>query len=47
MTVRSEDKDSVMLALIEKLFGGRFSAVDEFREFLKEKGIPCGWMTWA
>jgi hypothetical protein len=47
VTVRAEDKDSVILALIEKLFGGRFSAVDKFREFLKEKGIPFGWMTWA
>lgn len=47
VTVKAENKDSVILALIEKLFGGRFSAVDEFREFLKEKGIPFGWMTWA
>jgi hypothetical protein len=47
VTVKAEDKDSVILALIEKLFGGRFSAVDEFRDFLKERGIPFGWMTWA
>jgi len=47
VTVRAEDKDSVILALIERLFGGRFSAVDEFREFLKEKCIQFGWMTWA
>lgn len=47
VTVKAENKDSVILAFIEKLFGGRFSAVDEFREFLKEKGIPFGWMTWA
>jgi len=47
VTVRAEDKDRVILALIEKSFGGRFSAVDEFRDFLKEKGIPFGWMTWA
>ncbi len=46
VTVGAEDKDAVILALIEKQFGGRFSAVDEFREFLKEKGIPFGWMTW-
>jgi len=47
VTVRAEDKDSVILVLIEKLFAGRFRAIDEFREFLKEKGIPFGWMTWA
>jgi hypothetical protein len=46
VTVKAEDKDRVTLALIEKVFGGRFSAVDEFREFLEEKGIPFGWMTW-
>ena len=47
VTVKAEDKDIVILALIERLFGGRFGAVDEFREFLKEKGIPFGWMTWS
>ncbi len=46
VTVQAEDKDWVLLALIEKLFGGKFRAVDEFREFLKEKGIPSGWGTW-
>jgi len=46
VTVRAEDKDSVILALIEKLYGGKFGAVDEIREFLEEKGIPFGWMTW-
>ncbi len=44
--VKAEDKDRVILALIEKLFRGRFRAVDEIREFLEEKGIPFGWMTW-
>ncbi len=47
VTVRAEDKDGLILALIEKLFGGRFGAVDEFREFLKEKGVPFEWMTWG
>ena len=47
VTVAAADKDRVMLALIEKLFAGRFSAVDEFRAFLKERGIPFGWMTWG
>jgi hypothetical protein len=46
VTVREERKDQVLLALIKKVFGGKFRAVDEFREFLKEKGIPFGWMTW-
>jgi hypothetical protein len=46
VTVDAGDKDKVLLALIEKIFGGNFSAVDEFREFLEGKGIPFGWMTW-
>lgn len=40
VTVRAEDKDRVLLALIEEIFGGRFHASDEFREWLKTKGIP-------
>jgi hypothetical protein len=47
VSIRRQDEDRVILALIEKLFGGRFGAVDEFSEFLKEKGIPFGWMSWA
>jgi hypothetical protein len=46
VTVRTEDKDRVLLALIEKVYGGRFSAVDEFRKFLQEKKIKFGWMIW-
>jgi hypothetical protein len=46
VTVREEDKDQVLLALIQKVFGGKFRAVDDFREFLEEKGVPFGWMTW-
>jgi hypothetical protein len=46
-TVKQEDKDKLLLALIEKLYGGHFSAVDEFRTFLELKGIPFEWMTWA
>jgi hypothetical protein len=46
VTVSAENKDRLLLALIEKVFGGKFGAVDEFREFLEGKGIPSGWMTW-
>ena len=38
--VKAEDKDRVLLALIEEVFGGRFHASDEFREWLKAMGIP-------
>ena len=46
VTVRAENKDRAMLALIETLFGGKFNAVDEFRECLHTKEIPFEWMTW-
>lgn len=38
--VKANDKDWVLLSLIERVFGGRFHASDEFREWLKEVGIP-------
>jgi hypothetical protein len=46
VTVKPEDEDRLILALIQNQFGGKFSAVDEVREFLREKGIPFGWMVW-
>lgn len=46
VTLDAEQKDRLLLALIEKCFGGRFSAVDEFREFVKSKEIPFTWRTW-
>jgi hypothetical protein len=38
--VRAKKKDEVILAFIERLYGGKFEASKEFREWLKEKGIP-------
>jgi hypothetical protein len=45
--VRSEHKDDVLLALMEKLYGGSASAVTDFREFLKSRGIPNEFDTWV
>lgn len=39
-------KDRLLLALIEKCFGQRPSAVDEFREFVRSEEIPVTWKTW-
>lgn len=47
VTVLAEHKDMLLLALIEKLYAGRFSAVDEFRDFLESKGIPHKFENWA
>jgi hypothetical protein len=38
--IKAKDKDWVLLALIEAVFGGRFHASDEFREWVKAVGIP-------
>ncbi|MCX6583219.1 MAG: hypothetical protein NT166_23840 [Candidatus Aminicenantes bacterium] len=47
VTVQAEHKDMLLLALVEKLYGGHFSAVDEFRDFLESKGIPHKFENWA
>lgn len=47
VTVLPEHKDKLLLALIEKLYGGHFSAVDEFRDFLEAKGIPHKFENWV
>lgn len=46
VTVHAQHKDRLLLALIEKLYGGRFHAVDEFRDFVKSRGIPFEWGSW-
>jgi hypothetical protein len=46
VTLEADQKDRLLLALIEKCFGGKPSAVDEFREFVGSKSIPFTWMTW-
>lgn len=35
------NRDLALLILLERVYKGRFSAFDEFREFLKLKGIPA------
>jgi hypothetical protein len=47
VTVPVEEKDAVLLALIEALYKGHFSAVDEFRALLVEKGIPHDFQVWT
>jgi len=47
VTVQKEQKDKLLLMLIEKLYGGTFSAVDDFRAFLESKGIPHQFQNWV
>lgn len=45
--VPSKYKDHVLLALLEELYGGNGSAVSDFREFLKSRGIHSEFDTWV
>ena len=47
VTVRSGDKDRLLLHLIESIYKGNFFAVDDFRKFLKPSGIPFEWNVWT
>ena len=43
VTVNSDDKDSVLLHLIQE----KFESETNFQEWLKEKEIPCEFMSYA
>jgi len=45
--VPSGHKDDVLLALMERLYGGNASAVSDFRNPLKSRGIPNEFDTWV
>lgn len=47
VAVPGEHKDDVLLALIERLYGGNPSAVDEFRDFVKSRGIQSEFGSWV
>jgi len=47
VSVLPEQKDRVLLALLEQAFGGHFSAVDEFCAFLESRDIPFEFWSWA
>lgn len=44
--VAKEDKDRLLLALLERVFGGKIGAVEEFTEFARSKGIRVSWFRW-
>ncbi len=45
--IAEEHKDALVLALMERAFGGRLSADRDFREFLKSKRIPYQFDSWV
>ncbi len=47
VVVKAEHKDAVLLALIERVFGGTDRASDNFRAWLAEKGIPSEFGSYA
>ena len=47
VVVQEEQKDRVLLALMEKAFGGNSKAVSEFMDLMKSKGIPYEFDTWT
>jgi hypothetical protein len=44
--VDKEDKDRLLLALLEEVFRGNTGAVEAFRDFVQSKGIPVAWFRW-
>ena len=44
--VAKEDKDRLLLALLERVFRGNLGAVEEFRDLARSKDIPVSWFRW-
>jgi hypothetical protein len=47
LVIPADQKDRVLLALLEELYRGNRRAVSEFQSFLKERDIPCAFHSWA
>lgn len=47
VVVPEDQKDRVLLALIEKLYSGNSRIVSEFMELMKLKGIPFEFGSWT
>jgi len=45
--VTIDEKGDVLLALLERVYAGRFSAVDEFRKDMQAKDIPNEFGSWV
>ena len=39
--VKKKHKDKLIIALMEKLYGGKDSCPEEFRSLMEDNGIPC------
>jgi hypothetical protein len=47
VSVSSNHKDDVLLALLEKLYGGNPAAIEEFRDLLEARGIKSEFHSWT
>lgn len=47
IVVKQEQKDLLLLSLIEEKFGGNAQAFSNFRDYLIKKGIPYEFGSWA
>jgi len=44
--VAKEDKDRLLLLLLEHIYGGNTGAVEAFTAFARSKGIDVAWFRW-
>ncbi|MFN2157350.1 MAG: hypothetical protein ACK2UX_19130 [Anaerolineae bacterium] len=44
--VAKEDKDRLLLYLLEQVYGGDTGAVEAFAAFARSKGIDVAWFRW-
>jgi len=44
--VAKEDKDRLLLLLLERVYGGDTGAVEAFTAFARSKGIDVAWFRW-
>ena len=47
LVISADQKDRVLLALLEKVYKGDRRAVSNFQEFLKEREIPARFHSWV
>jgi hypothetical protein len=47
LVIPAEEKDRVLLALLERIYKGNRCAVSELQSFLKERNIPHAFHSWA
>ena len=44
---KSGDIDDAILTLLEKLYAGNPKAVDQFKDYMRSRGIPAEFSSWA